>query len=80
MADASTILERNRQFFGAAAQSGVQLAAVMIEDAPCNVCKTFILSYAFDDLPLLPSSACERTGGCGCSYIALPAPQTAPAP
>ena len=72
MADVSTILERNRRFIRAAAQSGVRLAAIMIEEPPCDVCNTFILSYAIADLPPLPSNACERAGGCGCWYVALP--------
>ena len=72
MADAATTLERNTRFAGAAAQSGLRLAAIMIEDPPCNVCKTFILCYAIDDMPPLPSSACQRIGGCACWYVALP--------
>lgn len=62
----------SKQFIAMARDAGMERVAIRIEDEACEACRTLILAYAPQDLPLLPFSKCTRADGCACSYVPLP--------
>jgi len=62
----------SKQFVAMAKDAGIVRVAIRIEDDACAACRTLILAYAPQNLPLLPFSNCTRAGGCMCTYVPLP--------
>jgi hypothetical protein len=73
MASVDEIRAYNRRFLELLrGRAWIRYVVVIAENGACESCASQETIVRREELPVLPHRVCERRGGCGCWYAAVP--------